>query len=249
MIRTILVRVAYDGRNFIGWQRQEKGRTVQAHLEDALRALYLDKTLVIHGSGRTDKGVHALGQTFHFEAEDKVPIHKLVYLINRLTDDDVQALSCEYREDGFHARFDVKHKTYVYKVINKKQKDPFKAPYYHYDPRPVDLQAMMLAAEHLIGTHDFATFQATGSNVKTSVRTMEEIVIDRHGEEITLSFTANGFLYHMVRILVATLLNVGAGVLSAEDMPGILASKDRERARFTAPAEGLYLQSVSYEKG
>lgn len=239
--------VSYDGTYFSGWQRQPEKRTVQSEIEKALEKIHKgDKTDVV-ASGRTDASVHALGQTMHFDTALSIPEEKWPKAINSHLPADVFVVSAEYTNRAFHARFDAVEKEYYYRLLYTKAPDIFRRHHTVFYPYQLHLPAMRKAASYLIGTHDFTSFCAAGTDVKDMVRTIYKADILEDGDEIRFVFRGNGFLYNMVRIMVGTLLEVGKGRRQAEDMPVILNEKRRESAGKTAPGHGLYLSQVMYE--
>ena len=245
-MRNFKLTLCYDGGRYDGWQRQgNSDNTIQGRLETLLSRL-LDQTVEVAGSGRTDAGVHALEQVCSFRAETKEDCEELLRAIRRFLPEDIGAISLEEAPPRFHARLNCREKTYVYRIWNSEAPNVFERKWMVCVPQPLDIGAMRLAAESLLGEHDFSAFCARGRMKKTAVRTLRHVEITRMGEEIRIALTADGFLYHMVRILVGTLIEVGEGKRAAEDIPAVLASRDRMEAGPTAPAQGLTLWSVKY---
>lgn len=263
MERNILLTIEYDGTGFSGWQRQPGKRTVQGELERVLSVLCACP-VQIDGTGRTDAGVHALGQCASFSGEFAIPTERLVKAANdmladsRLRGGDVRVVSAREVEPGFHARFSAKGKKYVYRIRNGPQMPVFLRNYRYHVKTPLDLTAMEAAVRAFEGTHDFAGFMSAGSNLKGStVRTIWEASLkaeskpERDGtesREIAISVSGDGFLYNMVRIIAGTLVDVGSGKIFPEEMPEIVASKDRGRAGHTAPPQGLYMAEVYFQE-
>ena len=246
-MRKILLKIEYDGSGFFGWQTQKDSPTVQQTLELALAKL-LGHKVTLHGSGRTDAGVHALGQAAHFDTHNmSIPEDKLPFAINALLPSSVAVQSAVCVPEDFHARFDAVSKTYCYKIYAGVQPSPMRE---RYSARVIflpDVQLMRQAAQCLLGTHDFSAFRASGSSVKGSVRTLTQADIEQTSPtDIELTFSANGFLYNMVRILTGTLVYVGLGKIPADALPNILKSGDRTLAGKTFPPHGLYLKEVNY---
>ena len=241
----VLLRVEYKGTAYCGWQRQKNGLSVQ---EVLARAVFetTGENSVMHGSGRTDAGVHAMGQAVHFDTHTNIPLDKLPIAVNAHLPETVRVLSAAEVPQGFNARFDAAGKTYVYKMYCAPVSSPLREGLCAYVPKKPDVTKMRLAAAYILGEHDFKCFQAAGGHVKTTVRTITALEITENGDEITFEVTGNGFLYNMVRIMVGTLYYVGIGKLSAEEIPEILLSGKRERAGKTMPPEGLYLKQVVY---
>lgn len=238
--------VAYDGTNYCGFQSQENGNTVQAEIEKTLKKLNNGQDVTIHGSGRTDSGVHAWGQVIHFDYPERDP-EKLRHALDTQSADDIAIRSMEKVSDTFHARYDAMGKTYHYHLDIGKPRTPFKRYYAAHYRHPVDLAKMQEGIQHLIGTHDFSAFCATGTSVENKVRTIHEATVEKSGDnELVFVFRGDGFLYKMVRILVGTLIKIGNGHMKPSDLPKIIASLDRNQAGPTAHPEGLYLMEVKY---
>ncbi|MGM0238574.1 tRNA pseudouridine(38-40) synthase TruA [Enterococcus sp. AZ103] len=240
--------IAYDGTNFNGFQRQPNGRTVQEEFEKTLQKINHGEPIMIHGSGRTDAGVHALGQVIHFDYDDPRPLEKLRFALDTQTPDDIAVRSVERVAEDFHARYHVVEKTYHYKVQIQKPRSPFRRYYAAYYPYPLDLEKIRQALPALLGTHDFTSFCASGSSVEDKVRTIyqADLEVNGDGTELTFIFRGNGFLYKMIRILAGTLLKIGNDRLAVDSIPAIIAKKDRNAAGPTAHPEGLYLAEVKY---
>lgn len=240
--------VAYDGTKFHGFQRQPKLRTVQGVLEKALFKMTKGKEITVFGSGRTDAGVHAFGQVIHFDYPGEIPADSMLKAINSLMPLDVIVKKSEIVDDSFHARFGVKKKTYQYRVDCGHYTDPFKRFYTGHYPYSLDLKKIQAAISDLEGTHDFSSFAASGGVIENKVRTIYSATVqyDEFQDELIFEFTGNGFLYNMVRILVATLLEIGNGRRDIHDFLRLFEVKDRQEARGTAPASGLYLKEVYY---
>lgn len=241
----ILLTIQYKGTNFFGWQRQNNVRSVQETLENKISELLKEK-IELHASGRTDAGVHALAQMAHFETNTKFDIHKLPQAINFGLDEDIAVLKAKDVSDNFHARYNVKEKTYLYKLYSSKIKKPLKKDLCTQIKFDVKLDLMRKASEYFLGEHNFFAFCSSGTEVKDFVRKITKIEIKQVGDEIHFYFTGNGFLYNMVRILVGTLLLVGSERIKPEDIPSIIESKDRTKAGKTMPSDGLYLYDVKY---
>ena len=242
----ILLTVEYFGKNYAGWQRQKNATSVQQVLEEKL-SLILQSPIVLSASGRTDSGVHALGQKAHFDYEGNFPVGKMAFAVNTTLPEDIRVLSAIKVSDDFHAQYSAKRKTYVYKMYVSRTLHPLKN--YHFARIPydkVDFEKMERACEDLIGTHDFSGFSSTGSGIKTTVRTIYSATLRKDGEDITLEITGNGFLYNMVRIIAATLLKVGMGIYPPEHVKEILESCDRRLSAPKAAACGLTLVEIKY---
>jgi len=238
--------LAYRGTEFSGWQCQSAKRTVQECLEKALEKLWGEK-ISLQGSGRTDTGVHALGQVASFNARRLHTATVLQRALNANLPRDVRVAKCRLVAPSFHARFQTTGKTYRYLVWNHLVQDPFTWDTHWHVPRPLDLAAMRRAAKSLIGKHDFASFTSNpGYERESTVRLMRRVSIARKGAVISFHFTADGFLFRMVRNLVGALVKVGHGKISATDFTAILHARSRSQAPATAPACGLYLMQVTY---
>jgi len=242
----VLLRVEYKGTDYCGWQRQKNGLSVQEVLARAVKET-TGEASVMHGSGRTDAGVHAMGQAVHFDTHTNIPLDKLPIALNAHLPESIRVLSAREVPATFNARFDAKWKTYVYKLYSAPVSSPLREGLFAFVHKRPDLKKMRKAAEHILGEHDFKVFQAAGGHVKTTVRKITALEICENGDEITFEVTGNGFLYNMVRIMVGTLYYVGIGKIEADDIPDILLSGKRDRAGKTMPPEGLYLKEVGYD--
>ena len=245
-MRRILLKIQYDGREFYGWQKQDGKRTVQGELEKALFKL-LGKNIEAFGSGRTDRGVHALDQAAHFDLEKNIPVKNLPLALNNLLPNDISIKSARIVPAEFHARFDIESKTYVYKVYNAKAKNALilnRAAFVNYD---LDIEKMKSAAKLLLGKHNFKGFCCSATNVKDFEREIHQIEISKSGRYIEFKISGNGFLYNMVRIIVGTLVDIGRGLLEEEDIRKALEKQDRSFAGKTMPPEGLYLAKTNYQ--
>lgn len=244
----IKVTIAYDGTNYYGFQEQRGTRfvTVQEVLEKALAKLAKKEVMTI-GAGRTDSGVHARGQVINFNPGDwPIPITKVTYALNSLLPGDITALEAVEVPGSFHARFSATAKTYRYTIYNGRLHSPFLRLYSYHIPQPLDEAAMRQGAAWLAGRHDFSAFRALGTPVKTTVRTMREAGVKREGDLVHIDLTADGFLYHMVRMIAGTLIRVGLGKIPPDEVAEILASRQSLRGGPTAPARGLFLERVEY---
>ena len=242
----VLLRVEYKGTAYCGWQRQKNGLSVQEVLANAVKET-TGEASVMHGSGRTDAGVHAIAQAVHFDTHTKIPLDKLPIAINAHLPETVRVLSAQNVADDFNARFDAHSKTYLYKMYCAPVSSPLREGLFAFVHKHPDVGAMREAASYLLGEHDFKVFQAAGGHVKSTVRTITSFEIREEGDEIFFEVTGNGFLYNMVRIMVGTLYYVGIGKISPSEIPEILSSGKRDRAGKTMPPEGLYLKQVKYE--
>lgn len=238
--------IAYNGASYIGWQRQPKGRTIQGTIEKALSRLFKE-AIVIHGAGRTDKGVHAYGQVAHFNMTKDVPADNVKRALNHALEPSIQIIDCECVERDFHSRYCCQGKTYIYRLKTHTQKDPFLSECWMLYPKTLNEKAIRQAMPFFIGTHDFSAFTAAGSDKEDKVRTIYDFELAISNDEWVFNITGNGFLYNMVRIIIGTLIKVGEGQIQAQSIPQLLKEKSREKTRFTAPAEGLYLSKVYYK--
>jgi len=238
--------IEYDGGKYSGWQRQKTDRTIQGEIENALMTMTQQKITLI-GSGRTDAGVHALGQTANFKCDTTLTCEAFQKGLNSLLPGDIVIKSCAPAPAEFHARFDAKSKAYRYHILNHHLPIAIGRQYTWQIRRPLDTHAMAEASRYFLGTHDFKAFEGTGSPRAHTVRhvTMAQLSVNQDGK-ITFDIEANGFLRFMVRNIVGTLVDVGMGKLSLKDIPEIFHSRDRGRATETAPAKGLFLISVTY---
>ena len=238
--------VQYDGSRYAGWQKQgNTEQTIQARLEKAISTL-LAEPVSIQGSGRTDAGVHALGQVASFHTEQVIrDCRKFLLDLNAALPSDIAVTRLDAASPRFHARLNAKEKTYRYSVWNSPIPNVLQRKLQYQLPDPLDDEAMRTAASMLLGTHDFAGF-STGHTKKSTVRHIRSIQIIRNDELVEFYFTGNGFLHNMVRILTGTLIEVGLHRRSPESVLEILESKDRTLAGFTAPAQGLCLMEVNY---
>lgn len=242
----IRLLIEYDGTGYSGWQRQDGEKSVQQAIEDALRILTGEKS-VLHAAGRTDAGVHALGQVAHFDTESRIPPDKFSFALNTMLPPDIRIKESGIADGRFHSRFDAKQKHYRYMIQNSPHASAVLRNQTMHVPQKMDLKKMRKAAEFLVGTHDFAAFTGSPCNVKTTVRTVYSIEITQSGSLVQIDVVGSGFLYNMVRIIAGTLIYVGIGKLEAEDVASILESKDRRKAGVTAKPQGLFLVEVRYE--
>lgn len=245
-MRNLKMILQYEGTRYQGWQRQEStDNTIQGKLEAVLSKM-CGKEVEICGSGRTDAGVHAKGQVANAHLETDMTAAQIADYLNRYLPEDIGVISVEEVGERFHSRLNAKGKKYCYRVINSEIPHVFLRRYASCYPEKLDVAAMKQAAGYLCGTHDFAAFTSAKRSKKSTVRTIEEIRIEKEEDILTFTFCGNGFLFHMVRILMGTLLEVGAGKRSAEEILEILKSKDRSKAGVLAPAKGLTLLEVKY---
>ena len=253
---TFKITVAYDGGSFVGWQRQAIGASVQGLLEDALRTLD-DREVTVHGAGRTDAGVHAVGQVASFTLRRDITAAVVQRALNNHLPDAVRIVSAEDAPASFHARFGAKSKTYRYRIWNADVANPFEQSYAWFVRAPLAIDAMQAAAQPLEGRHDFAAFQAADGTQRTTERDVfaSRVVAEADdpavpgrafGRLITYEISGSGFLRHMVRAIAGSLVEIGCRRRGAEWMSEVLASRDRTGAGPTAPAHGLFLVRVDY---
>jgi tRNA pseudouridine38-40 synthase len=246
--RTLSLTLAYEGTDFAGWQRQPGARTVQAVVEEALGAIE-ERPVTLVAAGRTDAGVHAQGQVASVDVENQLPPRVLIRALNVRLPEDVRVTAVAEERPGFDARRDARAKVYQYTIALGADPGPFVRRLVWHVPQPLDVSAMRRAAEALAGEHDFAAFQASGGDVRTSVRRLlTSRLVDEGGAPRYLRYhvAGTGFLRHMVRNIVGTLVDIGKGRWPPEEMAAILASRARHRAGATAPAHGLVLVRVIY---
>lgn len=238
-------RVAYDGTRYSGWQRQgNTPSTVQFKLEKAISGL-LGEEIEVAGSGRTDAGVHAIGQVANFRTTRRLSIKDFSERLNEVLPEDIAVSDMVLASERFHARLSAKEKTYCYTIRNSTASDVFRRKYEYKLPDHLNMDAMKAAAALLEGTHDFKGF-SSGHTKKSTVRHIRSIDVIKDGDRIELFFAGNGFLYNMVRILTGTLIEVGRGERTPESVLEILETGDRAKSGFTAPPQGLCLMDVQY---
>ena len=236
----------YDGAAYCGWQRQLNGISIQQILEEAVERIIQEKVSII-ASGRTDAGVHALNQVASFRAQSTLPVNKIFLGVNSVLPDDIVVKDLQDADPDFNALKDAQGKIYLYRIKNQRLRPVLGRQYYWFVRFPLDIGRMREAASYLAGRHDFSSFCATGCDIKDRVRTLSDIsiTVQNHGlMEITVE--SSGFLRHMVRNIVGTLVDAGRSKLKPEDIPDIIASRDRTKAGLAAPACGLFLKEVKY---
>ena len=244
-MRNIRLHICYDGTRYKGWQRLPGvDNTIQGKIEQALSRI-LDEQIEISGSGRTDAGAHAVGQIANFHCESELPCTEILSQLRRYLPEDIGIESCEEASVRFHARLNCKSKTYRYRIWNSEKPCVFQRRFVYVMPEILNVEKMQEAAQHLLGEHDFSAFCANKKMKKSTIRYIEQICIERKGEELVLEFTGDGFLYNMVRIMVGTLLEVGQNQRDADSIPALFGGK-REEAGYLVPAQGLCLMEVNY---
>ncbi len=245
-MRNLLLTIRFLGTAYHGWQIQKNAITVQQKLQDALKAV-LGKQPEIKGCSRTDTGVHAECFCVSVKTDSKIPCDRLPVALNVNLPKDIAAVSCIEVPGDFHARYSAKGKRYVYKILNTPLRNPFYEGLALHYQHPIDEKQLNEACQAYVGTHDFAAFCSSGSSVDNTVRTVFDAEVGRDGDIVAFTVSANGFLYNMVRIMTGTLLAVAENKISADDIPEIIASRERSRAGITAPPCGLYLKEVFYD--
>lgn len=242
------ITIEYDGTNLLGWQKQQEGPSVQSCLETALEAFSGCKT-DIYAAGRTDAGVHALGQVAHFDLETDMQLFQIREAFNAHLRDrhfPVSVVEVENVASDFHARFSAVGRGYIYRILNRRARTVLLENRVWHVPFPLDVEKMKKGAQHLLGHHDFSAFRGAGCQALSPLKTLDKLDISVQGDEIDFTVEARSFLYHQVRNMVGTLKMVGDGKLQPDDIKTILESKQRREAGVTAPACGLYLSKVMY---
>lgn len=244
------VILAYDGTKFHGFQSQPQLRTVQGTIEQGLIKMTKGIPVTVFGAGRTDAGVHAQGQVVHFDFPGNIPPRNMLLGLNSIMPLDIVIKDVAIVPDTFHAQFSTVGKRYGYRVSRTRFTDPFKRFYTGHYPYALELDRIRTALADVIGTHDYTSFAASGGVIKNKVRTIYTATMTDHpdDDELYFEFIGNGFLYNMVRILVGVLLEIGNNRRPVTEFPRLYAVKDRQEARITAPASGLYLQEVYYDE-
>ena len=230
----------------IGWQKQPNKLNIQGEIERAIQGITGEEVELI-ASGRTDAGVHALGQVANFKTNSSIPLEKIPIALNTKLKRSIRILDAEEVEERFHSRYNCKKKTYQYIIHNSKNGTAIYRNLEYHFPQPLDVEKMNQAIQYFVGEHDFKGFKASGTSSKSSVRTIYAASVKKENEKVIIELTGNGFLYNMVRIIAGTLIEVGIGKILPEEIPEIITSKDRTRAGKTLPPNGLYLVQVKYE--
>ena len=240
-----LITFSYDGSNYSGYQKQKGKHTIQEEVEKVLKSINNGVYTRLEGSGRTDKGVHALCQKAHVDIDVDINEYKLKRAMNSLLPHDIHVINTEKVDNKFHARYGVKEKEYKY-FLNMGEYDPTKRNYCYQYCRELDVKSMQEAIKYFIGEHDFESFTPTVDKRDNNVRTITKATLEEHNNILTFTFRGNGFIKYQVRNMVGYLIKVGEGKKKGSDIPNILLGKDRRLASITAHSEGLYLTDVKY---
>ena len=245
-MRNIKLTIEYDGKKFNGWQKQPNKPNIQGEIENAIKEITGEEVDLI-ASGRTDAGVHALGQIANFKINSNIDIEKIPYALNSKLKKSILIKEAEEVEEKFHSRYNAKQKTYRYIINNSKHGTAIYRDLEYHMPIKLNVEKMKQAVKYFEGEHDFKAFKASGTSSKSSVRTIYKAEVIEEREKIKIELTGNGFLYNMVRIIAGTLVDVGLEKIKAEDIPSIIELGERSKAGKTLPAHGLYLVEVKYE--
>lgn len=245
-MRNIKLTIEYDGKEFNGWQKQPNKLNIQGTIEQAIKTI-TGEDVDLQASGRTDAGVHALGQVANFKTNSNIPIEKMSIAINCNLKKSIRIVKAEEVEERFHSRLSCKRKTYRYIINNSEIPSAIYRNLETHIPYKLDIEKMKQAVKYFEGEHDFKAFKASGTSSKSSIRTIYKAeVLKMPNNRIYIELTGNGFLYNMVRIIAGTLVDVGTGEIKPEDIEKIIESKDRTNAGKTLPPQGLYLVCVNY---
>lgn len=244
-MRNIKLIIEYDGKSFNGWQKQPNKLNIQGEIEKAIGEITGEEIDLI-ASGRTDAGVHSLGQTANFKTNSNIPIEKFPIAINSKVKKSIVIKSAEEVDERFHSRYSVKSKMYRYTINNSEYGSAIYRDMEYHFPYNLNIEKMQEAAKYFEGEHDFKAFKASGTSSKSSIRTIYKAEVKKNEDRIYIELTGNGFLYNMVRIISGTLVDVGTGKIEPEEIKDIIESKERIRAGKTLPARGLCLVKVNY---
>ena len=245
-MKRFFITIEYDGTGLVGWQRQQAGESVQGFLEKAAFDL-TGQEIVVQGSGRTDAGVHALGQIAHLDVPEKFDEKAILLGLNaKLQSKQVKVLKAEQVSDELHARFSARKRSYIYRILNRKIGTALGREFLWHVPYPLNIAAMQEGASHLIGVHDFTSFRASACQAKSPIRSIDKIAIDKQGDEIEIHVSAISFLHNQVRNITGTLAQVGRGKWHPDDVRKVLEAKDRAKAGPAAPPHGLYLSKIEF---
>ncbi len=245
-MRKILLKIAYDGSMYYGWQRQNNFITVQQRVEEALSRL-MKEDICVRGSSRTDTGVHALGQGAVFDGNFTIPTDRIPYALNSFLPPDIVCRGAREVDNGFHPQYSVINKTYRYRILNEEFPNPLLSKYTDFIPYSLNIDHMRRACDYFIGKKDFKAFCASGSTAKTTEREIFSLTAEKKDNIIDITVTGSGFLYNMVRIIAGTLVYVGLGKIKPEDIESIIAGKDRTQAGKTLAPGGLTLMNIVYD--
>ena len=245
-MRNIKLVIEYDGKDFNGWQKQPNKLNIQGEIERAISEITKEDNIELNASGRTDAGVHALGQVANFKTNCNIPVEKFPIAINTKVKKSIVIKSAEEVDERFHSRYNCKQKTYRYVINNSEYGSAIYRNQEYHVPQKLDIKAMKTAIKFFEGEHDFKGFKASGTSSKNSVRKIFSTNIEVHNDRIYIELTGSGFLYNMVRIISGTLVDVGLGKIRADEISEIISSGDRQRAGKTLPPQGLYLLKVEY---
>ena len=248
MFRVKIV-VEYDGSNYVGWQRQKNGKSIQEEIEKSLKKIF-NETIELTVAGRTDAGVHAFGQVAHFDLKnkniDENKIYKAINFFLKQNNNKITVLSSKFESQNFHSRFSVKKKVYLYKIHNRETNSHLLSKRVWFVPQKISLIRMKKASKFLIGKHDFNAFRSSNCQAKITLRSIDDILISKKDSCIEIRVKGKSFMHNQVRIIVGTLINVGVKKLNEQSVKKILSLKNRSKAGPTAPAEGLYLEKIIY---
>ncbi|MBS4537322.1 tRNA pseudouridine(38-40) synthase TruA [Clostridium sp. D2Q-11] len=244
-MKNIKLIIEYNGKNYRGWQKQPTENSVQEVIEEGIKKI-TQKEVKLNGSGRTDSGVHALGQVATFYTDANIEGYKFKNALNSILPSDIVIKESEEIDISFHARYHAKAKTYKYIIYNNNTRSAIHRDFSYHVPYELDIDKLTISANRLIGTYDFTSFTSKKNSKKNKVRTIHDIDIVIKGKLIEIRYTGNGFLYNMVRIMTGTLVDIARGKIK-EDILDIIKAKDRDRAGITAAAQGLYLEKVYYK--
>ena len=244
--RNIAMRIIFDGSRYHGWQVQKSETTVAGTLESALSQI-CKQSIKIAGCGRTDAGVHAMMYCANFKTSSGIPAQRLPFAVNALLPADIAVQKAMQVPDDFNANLSCIKKEYTYKIFNSQVRNPFYSGKAHFYPQALNIEAMRKAAQHFVGTHDFAAVRSVGTETKTTIRTVFWYEVEECGEFIEMRVCADGFLYNMARAMAGTLLYVSEGKISPDELPDLLKQKDRRLTGPTAPPGGLYLTGIWYD--
>lgn len=245
-MRNIKLTIEYDGKDFNGWQKQPNKLNIQGEIERAIKDI-TGEEVDLTASGRTDAGVHALGQVANFKTNSNIPVDKFPIALNTKLKRSIRILEAEEVDERFHSRYNCKRKTYRYVINNSENGTAIYRNLEHNFSQKLDVEKMNEAAKSFIGEHDFKGFKASGTSSKSSVRTIYEAEVYKENGRVIIELTGNGFLYNMVRIISGTLIEVGIGKIVPEQITDIIKSEDRTKAGKTLPPNGLYLVKVEYK--